>query len=182
MQKEQPGPVRSSAQPRDFGTGVDPRSPQTPSGAVYAEHGPTIANSSAHEARLGLAPSIPSVGSVSPSDAPSTFSEYPRGPGLVYSSPYAGPPNAAMLLNPKRAYRQRRKDPSCDACRERKVKVHFPCAHNPGFTLTETSATQRIRPVAQSVRVVTYAANLPRTPIDACLLSSEPQFQNEKPP
>jgi hypothetical protein len=62
-------------------------------------------------------------GSASPNDHNSTLGE-PLRSGLSGSgAPSPVHMSAMMMHNPKRAYRQRRKDPSCDACRERKVKV-----------------------------------------------------------
>lgn len=84
-------------------------------------------------ARSGLSPQEPSImssfypshdlGSASPHDSLSHQGESLRAGGIGSGTPSPAQISAMMMHNPKRAYRQRRKDPSCDACRERKVKV-----------------------------------------------------------
>ncbi len=63
------------------------------------------------------------IGPLSPSEGLSWLGETLRPSRGTRSTPSPSQISAMMMLNPKRAYRPRRKDPSCDACRERKVKV-----------------------------------------------------------
>ena len=80
-------------------------------------------------ARPNMRPGLPPLygnheyGSVSPNEYPHQTSENMMPTEYAGIHPAAAHMSSIMLHNPKRAYRQRRKDPSCDACRERKVKV-----------------------------------------------------------
>lgn len=77
------------------------------------------------ETRPGFFNTLPDTDAVSPSEAHGAYGEYLRESDPGYLPRFGGSSSASMMLNPKRAYRQRRKDPSCDACRERKVKVRL---------------------------------------------------------
>ena len=114
----------------------------------------------------GAAPPPVGLGGPGPHD-----SMMPGDPGITSSA------LASSISAQKRAYRQRRKDPSCDACRERKVKVWG--ANTASETLvgmrlnTDHHSAMRPRPQAvQNVRVGASNANLPRKQIGGCLRSS----------
>jgi hypothetical protein len=75
--------------------------------------------------------------------------------------------------NAKRAYRQRRKDPSCDACRERKVKVSLCGVFLSTGAKGHASVTQRMPQAVRNAQVGTSDANSPKKPTDACHQSSQ---------
>ena len=80
----------------------------------------------------------------------------------------SSPMGTANSHNPKRAYRQRRKDPSCDACRERKVKVSKRASLSPSSANLGPSVTRQRPPFARNAMVETSNASSPRKPTGEC--------------
>jgi hypothetical protein len=81
---------------------------------------------------LGQSPSVSAQhphsydsASGSPGEPPFMLSDAHQSNGMIPENTGAAQVHlsSASQQHQKRAYRQRRKDPSCDACRERKVKV-----------------------------------------------------------
>jgi len=112
------------------------------------------------------------VGSVSPNEHLGISADPFRHGGTGSGAPSPGHISAMLMHNPKRAYRQRRKDPSCDACRERKVKVSISLSMLGEISNTALSVMPPRRPVVQNARVVMCAVSLPKIRTGACRRSS----------
>ena len=96
-------------------------------------------------------------GSISPNEHAHQNFDSLVSDSTMLQGPAANQTSPSLAHNTKRVYRQRRKDPSCDACRERKVKVSL-CGRfsfDWGLKKTYASATQRMPLAARSARVGT---------------------------
>lgn len=114
--------------PQTPGTGMSHSGPTSrPSSGSGALQGPHMSLPSGSPPRLAgyihsFQPSVASPGSLLPG-----YSDFPHSHGGFVGAPNMS--SISAMQGQKRAYRQRRKDPSCDACRERKVKVSTKHVH-----------------------------------------------------
>jgi hypothetical protein len=153
-----------------FGAGPAPRSqgPPTsrpPVNPIPRSPGSTHLTAYGHPYGAGAASASPS--------ASSTVFPDPHGTGENgYANPGITPThNSPGLSSQKRPYRQRRKDPSCDACRERKVKVRLGSHRVLSSTADGTTSAMRPRcKVAPNVQHGASNASLPKIRTEECPL------------